>query len=204
MLCMLCMLWPGSAAAHRVTVFAWVEGQTVHTESKFSGGKRVNGGDVLVYDLAGNQLLSGKTNAKGEFSFKIPKKTGMKIVLKAGMGHRGEWTIPVSEIAPQESNPEPAVSQKMDSGIPEAQAAISPVSLPVSPLVSLAQIRRVVEQSLDQRLNPVLKMFAEAQDKGPTFRDILGGIGYILGLMGLAAYMHFRRKAGEIAGKKKG
>jgi nickel transport protein len=70
--------------------------------------------------------------------------------------------------------------------------------------VSLDQIRRVLDQSLDQRLNPVLKMLSESRDKGPTLRDILGGIGYILGLMGLAAYIHFRRKAGEITGKNKG
>ena len=47
-------------------------------------------------------------------------------------------------------------------------------------------------------------MLAESRDKGPTFRDVLGGIGYIFGLMGLAAYIHFRRKAGEISGKNKG
>ena len=28
------------ALAHNVTVFAWVEGDTVHVESKFSGGRR--------------------------------------------------------------------------------------------------------------------------------------------------------------------
>jgi len=193
---MLCMLWAGQAAAHRVTVFAWVEGESVHTESKFSGGKPVNGGEILVYDLAGNPLLSGKTDEQGEFSFKMPKKIGMKIVLQAGMGHRGEWTIPLSEVAPHEPNPEPAVSQKTSSTASEAREAASSVSLD--------QIRHVLDQSLDQRLNPVLKSLAETRDKGPTLRDVLGGIGYILGLMGLAAYIHFRRKTGEIAGKQKG
>jgi nickel transport protein len=195
-LAVLTVLWPGYAAAHRVTVFAWVEGETVHTESKFSGGKPVNGGEILVYDLDGNPLLSGKTNEQGEFSFKIPKKTGMKIVLQAGMGHRGEWTLPLSEIAPHEPKPEPAVSQETPAGMSEAGVPASSVSLD--------QIRRVLDQSLDQRLNPVLKMLSESRDKGPTLRDILGGIGYILGLMGLAAYIHFRRKAGEITGKNKG
>ena len=69
--------------------------------------------------------------------------------------------------------------------------------------VSLEQIRGVLEKSLDQRLNPVLKIFAESQDKGPTLPDILGGIGYILGLMGLAAYMHFRHKSAQIGAEKK-
>jgi nickel transport protein len=186
------MLWPGSANAHRVNVFAWMEGDSIRTESKFSGGKRVNGGEIIVYDLEGKPLLSGKTDADGEFSFKIPKKTGMEIVIQAGMGHRGKWTIPASEIAPP--GPEQTISRKTSA---TSKPQIGTTS------VSLDQIRSVLEHSLEQRLNPVLKMLTESQDKGPTLPDILGGIGYIIGLIGLAAYMHFRRKSAEIAAGKK-
>ena len=51
---------------------------------------------------------------------------------------------------------------------------------------------------------PVMKLLAESREQGPSLRDILGGVGYILGLMGLAAYLHFRRKAGELMNKGKG
>ncbi len=70
--------------------------------------------------------------------------------------------------------------------------------------VNLNQMRDVLDQSLERRLGPVLKMFAESQDKAPTLHDILGGIGYILGLLGLASYIHFRRKIREIDARKKG
>ncbi|MCG6877600.1 MAG: hypothetical protein LJE96_00350 [Deltaproteobacteria bacterium] len=192
----LCLLCPGTAMAHRVNVFAWVEGDTVHTESKFSGGRRVNGGEVLVYDLKGNELLSGKTNAQGEFFFKIPRKTAIKIVLKAGMGHRGEWTIPLSEIDPGKSESGPTVSQEKQKETSKAET--------VTPSVDLDQVRHALDQSLDRRLSPVLKRLAEVQDKGPTFQDILGGIGYIFGLLGLAAYIHFRRRAREMEAEEKG
>ena len=93
------LLLPRSQAlAHNVTVFAWVEGDTVHVESKFSGGRRPVAAPVEVYDARGNLLLKGVTDEKGEFSFKVPKKTEMKIVLLAGMGHKGEWTIPFSDL----------------------------------------------------------------------------------------------------------
>ena len=36
-----------SASAHRVNVFAWVDGDTIHVESKFSGGKKVKTGKVV-------------------------------------------------------------------------------------------------------------------------------------------------------------
>lgn len=182
----------GPASAHRAIIFAWVDGDTVYTESKFSGGKRVKGGDVIVYDLEGSQLLKGKTNNKGEFSFKMPKKTGMKIVLLAGMGHRGEWTIPLDEIQVVVTGETgTAVSKKTGEEKPEEQARKAPVSG-----VSPDEIRMAVEKALDRKLKPVLKMLAESKEHGPSVTEVLGGIGYILGLMGVAAYFHYRRKSG--------
>ena len=87
-----------SVDAHRVNLFAWVEGDTVYVESKFSSSRRVNKGKIIVTDPEGTQLLTGTTNENGEFSFKVPKKTELKIVLEAGTGHRAEWTIPLAEI----------------------------------------------------------------------------------------------------------
>lgn len=87
------------ADAHRVNVFAWVEGDTVHVESKFSGGKKVNAGKIIVIDPRGAELVKGTTNAEGEFSFKVPEKTDLKIVLLAGEGHRAEWTIDAAELS---------------------------------------------------------------------------------------------------------
>jgi nickel transport protein len=64
----------GAAHAHKVTIFAWAEGDTVYTESKFSGGKKVRNGKVEVFDNAGTLLLAGRTGDDGEFSFRAPKK----------------------------------------------------------------------------------------------------------------------------------
>lgn len=195
LLIIFCLFSPGPAMAHRATIFAWVEGDKIFTVSKFSGGKLVKGGEVTVYDLTGKQLLEGKTDDRGEFSFKIPKRTAMKIVLQAGMGHRGEWTIPASDLGGASGpNSEAAVSQKTGSKMPEVQA--------VKSSMSLEQIRCVVEQSLDQRLKPIMKILVDSRESGPTASDVFGGIGYIFGLVGVAAYFHYRRKPPEIEGKK--
>ena len=94
------LLWIGAASvdAHRVNVFAWVEGDTIHVESKFSSGKHVKAGKITVSDAEGTELLTGLTDENGAFSFKVPKKTELKIILEAGTGHRGEWTVAASEI----------------------------------------------------------------------------------------------------------
>ena len=192
---MACVLWTVPAMAHRSIIFAWVEGDRVFTESKFGGGKRVKGGEVIVYDPEGNQLLKGKTDDKGEFSFDVPKKTSLKIVLMAGVGHRGEWTIPVSELeGVAGAQVEITSSQKTARKKTRKQTEVSHLSS--------NKIRLTVEEVLDEKLKPVMKILVELRENRPTFRDIFGGIGYILGLMGVAAYFHYRRKSPEIDEKK--
>ncbi len=140
---MVCIAGTGPVMAHRAIIFAWVEGEKIFTESKFSGGRLAKEGDIIVYDLEGNQLLKGKTDDQGKFSFVIPKKIAMKIVLQAGMGHRGEWVIPLKEI---EDVAGTADSQKK----PEEKGKICNVTQ--------GDIRQVVEEGLDKRLKPVSKI----------------------------------------------
>ncbi|NDY74601.1 hypothetical protein G3N28_21780, partial [Desulfobacter hydrogenophilus] len=92
------ILSSGNALAHKVTVFAWVEGGTVLGEGKFSGGKKAQNAEIIVWSLNGKELLRTRTNKKGEFSFPIPARTAMRIELTAGMGHKAEWTIPLEDI----------------------------------------------------------------------------------------------------------
>ena len=96
----LALLIAENTYAHRVNVFAWVEGDTIFVESKFSGGKKVKGGTIVVTDASGAEMLTGTTNEEGEFSFKPARRTQLKITLKAGMGHQAEWTIPAEDFEP--------------------------------------------------------------------------------------------------------
>ena len=81
-----------------MNVYAWVDGDTIYVESKFSGGKKVKSGKIVVIDPQGVELLSGLTNDEGEFSFKVPKRTDLKSVLIVGQGHQGEWTLRADEM----------------------------------------------------------------------------------------------------------
>ena len=55
------------AHAHKVSIFAWVEQDTVYTISKFSGGKYVKHGKVSVFDEQKNKLLE-KLSIKDELT----------------------------------------------------------------------------------------------------------------------------------------
>jgi len=168
------------ALAHKVIIFAWVEGDTVFTESKFSGGKKAINARVEIFDKDGKKLLEGKTDNKGEFSFKIPKLTDLRIVLNAGMGHKAEWTVPESEI-------------REAGDILEKKSAVEP-SGPTTVGLSKEEVKKIIEDSLDKKLRPIVRMITESKNTKPSLTEIIGGIGYIFGLMGVALYFKNRRK----------
>ena len=185
--------------AHGVVVFAWVEGDIVHVEGKFSGGRKAVNSRVVVLDLSGNEILSGRTNGEGKFDFRLPDAQGLKIVLEAGMGHRGEWKISAAEIEEARSGAESEVHNPLPSAVksPEAHNAVSSNNEP-QPTVSaaeLAAIEAAVERTLDRKMEPLVQALAERSHQGPTVNDIISGLGYILGLIGIAAYVHSRKKS---------
>jgi nickel transport protein len=194
------LLTASTTLAHNVTIFAWVEGDTVYTESKFSSGRKAKKATVDVYDTTDTKLLSGKTDENGEFSFKLPKKEALKIVLHAGMGHGNEWIITTEDIAEaqtesSESTPD-FTSDHLKKPIPSKAPLLNKKSK--ENLISTDQkLQTLLEKMLDEKLSPILKKlsYLEAkQKKERGITEVLGGIGYILGLMGLAAFIHYRRK----------
>ena len=168
------------ALAHKVMIFAWVEGDTVFTESKFSGGKKVLHAPVVIFDKNGKKLLEGKTDNKGEFSFKIPKLSDLRIVLNAAMGHKAEWTVPESEL--REAG---AIVKKKNA---DETSGLTTVGL------SKEEVQKIVEDSLDKKLRPIVRMITESKNTKPSLTEIIGGIGYIFGLMGIALYFMSRGK----------
>lgn len=169
--------------AHKVNVFAWVEGDTVFVEGDFPGGKKSQDSLVEVFNPAGTKLLEGRTNKKGEFSFKIPERTDLKIVLTSSMGHKNDFIVPASDFKEVESSPSsPAQSF--------AESAKSSSAHPAD----LSQLEGMIDRALDRKLAPVIKLIRDTRREGPSITEIIGGIGYIFGLVGVAVYFNNRRK----------
>jgi len=92
------LILAGTAMAHKVSLFAYVEAGKVYTESYFSDGRPVAGGKVKVYDSSKNLLLEGVTDKEGLFNFDIPKVDDLTIVLDATMGHKNSYTLKKAEV----------------------------------------------------------------------------------------------------------
>jgi nickel transport protein len=183
--------------AHRVIIFAWAEGDTIHTESKFVPGRAVHDGQVQVLDNKTDRvLLTGKTDDQGKFSFQIPpeakaQKMDLKVVLQAAMGHQADWLLKAENYLPKASDSSAIPAKSAASGekkAPDLQCeSLGPVTL------DRQVLEQIVDQALDRKLAPIMEMLAESQVHKPSLPDVIGGIGYIVGILGIVAYFKSKR-----------
>jgi len=176
--------------AHRVNIFAYVDGNTVVTDSGYSRSNRVNKGVVEVYDAAsGELLLSGTTDEQGNYTFEIPEKAreqglDLRLLLKAGVGHEAEWVVKAEEFGAAPADEAPAAAT------PAAESGAAPAA--AAPM-DTAALKAAVDAVVKRELEPVKRMLADMSQPGPSVTEILGGIGYIFGLFGVAAYFKSRK-----------
>lgn len=179
-----------AANAHRVNLFAYVDGNSVFTDSGYSRSKRVHDGVVEVYAVdTGQLLLSGQTDGEGKFDFEIPaeareRRTDLRLLLKAGTGHQAEWTVRYDEFGAAKG-PFAAESDDEEHG---HLAVASPESASNGGTDAAA-----VEAVVRRELAPIKAMLTDLHQGGPGVTEIVGGIGYIIGLFGIVAYMKSRR-----------
>jgi len=179
------LLFTPYASAHKVNIFAYAEGDTVYTESYFSDGRKVTGGAIEVYDTQKNKLLDGRTDENGQFNFKIPKKDDLKIVLVASMGHKNSYILSKDEL------PDAVIANKKTK---PANAKKENAPEKITGQITPDQIKKMLDASLDQRLKPVMRQLAKAEQKKIYFTEVIGGIGYIFGIAGIALYFLSKKK----------
>ena len=75
----LIFIWATPVTAHQLSVFAWVEGETVMVEGRLPKGRHPQLGTVLVYDGKDRLLLTTKLRTDGTASFPLENwETGFR------------------------------------------------------------------------------------------------------------------------------
>lgn len=96
-LCIVLVGWmlvhPALALAHKINIFAYIDEQTVYTESYFSDGKPVSNGKITVVNQDKQLMVQGETDGQGLFSFPIAKQETLIIEIYGGMGHKNSFTL---------------------------------------------------------------------------------------------------------------
>ncbi|MFP4476674.1 MAG: hypothetical protein ACLFOY_14040 [Desulfatibacillaceae bacterium] len=192
---LLLVLSSAPVRAHRVIVFAWVEGGKVHVESSFPGGDPVVEGRVNVYDEQGNVVVEGKTDRQGRFSFAPPKIEDLRVEVVAGQGHMEDWTVRAGELPGVESARREAGDGKTEEHSHGVRAAARQ-GAPSGGVVSESSLERVEARlaAVEKELGGIKRELARANEKGPGMFDVLGGIGFLLGIFGAAALVKARNR----------
>ncbi len=168
---------PLQAEAHKIHVFAWVSGDTITVESNFSGNKPLLHGKITVKNnKSGKILLEGSGDDKGIFTFTVPteardQKANLLIVVSGSEGHQSKWLIPAAEYLSEEP----------------------PLATDNSVTLNNAELQEMIREILAKELEPIKRSLAENKQNKPGFHDIMGGIGYLLGLAGLVAWLKNRK-----------
>lgn len=176
------------ALAHKVGVFAYVEDGRIKGEGYFAGGDKAVNCAVEVLDASGRTLASAQTDAQGGFSLPLPAAAPpLTIVVQAGQGHRGDYTLTAADLGASGAGEDQAATTVQE---PAAKAEAAAPVAGVGP----AELERVINQALDRKLAPLTAQVAKlAGERGVGLAEVIGGIGYILGLLGLAAYIKARK-----------
>ncbi|MHC1789121.1 hypothetical protein [Solidesulfovibrio sp.] len=139
----------------------------------------------------------------------------------AGLIKAQEYLTAVTEAAPVPLPTSPA-TVTASATVPAAQAAVSglagtepapaggpmaadapvaasqsvPAALQAGPTVATmdpAALEALVENAVEKKIAPLRAMLVAGQEKGPGLSEIIGGIGWLVGLAGMAAACRSRR-----------
>ncbi len=201
----------GEGRAHRVNVFAFVDGGEVQVECAFSRNSKVRNGRLVIVDAETEEVIAeGTTDERGMFRFRpsdgfLATGRGLTIRLFAGEGHRDEWTIAAEELRALARTPASAAEAPPAGGAPATPPRSDPPEKAGKETgkearslsaVDSERLEAIMGDVLDAKLAPLKQALVrlEGEQDAPGLRDIVGGLGWILGLLGAAAYMKYRRQ----------
>lgn len=198
------LLLPTAAWAHRVNLFAWLEGDKVIVKCGFNRSTPVKGGKITVVDsIDGKLLAKGLTSDEGTYVFRVPDVVrlghGLRISVNAGEGHASEFEMSASEFYEGAALEAGFETARLDAATlnPENSAPSRPVAAlvgspqPSNGALSAEDVRKVVDKTLQKHLAPIHN--ALGTGAGIGLGNILAGLGWIMGIAGIICYFRARR-----------
>ncbi len=167
-----------SAHAHRLNLFATATDGLIAGNAYFSDERPAKGLAVQAFAPDGALLGETKTNGDGRFEYRPPSPSGV-VVLKAisGDGHAAEFTVSAEELSGAPAAPEVATTPTVTGGNEDA-------------------IERIVDEAVARQVRPLREQL-DAFERQVRIRDVIGGIGYIVGAVGLVALLKARKGNGR-------
>lgn len=186
------------ASAHRLKVFATAEGRKISGYAYFPGGGRAVRVPVLATGPGGEELGRTTTDEKGCFSLEAKWRCDHTLVVETPDGHKATYRVEAAELpsdlpplggAGRQGAPRPQGHGTGEKGQPQVAAG---------PVKSGQVLEDAVARAVARELRPLREQLERYEAKR-RLHDIIGGIGYILGISGVAFYLLARRRGGSSA-----
>ncbi|WP_415914819.1 carboxypeptidase regulatory-like domain-containing protein [Rhodopseudomonas palustris] len=175
------LLGPANQAlAHKMKLFATVEGAIVSGYVYFSPGGRAQDAQITATAPDGATVFQGRTDPQGGFHFEAQRRVDYRIAADGGDGHEAGFTIKAAELP--ESLPGDLTAGNATAPTP---SATMPPAVAVATAAPVPDLAALVEQSVARQIRPLREQLDSYQEV-VRWHDVLGGIGYIIGLGGLA------------------
>lgn len=170
-----------NSVAHNVVGGVYVNGLDIEGEAGFSNGAMAYEGTIVkVSDQAGTPLGEVLTDDQGFFVFTAKKRITHVFELNMGAGHILKMQLPAEELPDTLTKGMPVKNRSVTNNIPDANMTEQQVT-------SL-----MIEKAIAKQINPLRKEIRALKEKS-GLRDIIGGIGYIFGLLGLVVFLRERK-----------
>ena len=171
------LLFAAPVQAHKLKVFASAEGAVIVGTAYFSGGGKAMGIGGVVQAPDGTLAGTVRTDQDGAFRFTATSRMDHTITMDAGDGHVASTVVPAAELP---------------LSLPAGQASIAAAPAPVA-AASPADLD-AVEAAVARQIRPLRQQLDAYEDK-VRLHDVMGGIGTIFGLFGVAAWASARRRS---------
>lgn len=154
------------AYGHRINLLVLPEGARAMGHAYYADGTPASGASIAVHDVSGTVLAQLQTDAEGHFEFTPGGSGTFTFVVETDDGHRAEAAV--------------ALGAADTSTVPQPQ--------PAAAMRPGDEIERAVQRAIAP-----MRLQLDAYEQKTRFRDILGGMGYIVGVVGLLAWWKSRR-----------
>ncbi|WP_298940738.1 hypothetical protein [uncultured Psychromonas sp.] len=194
------------ASAHNVVGGVYAEGFTIEGEAGFSNGSMANAGTVVkVSDTSGTPLGEAMTDDEGYFVFIAKKRITHVFEINMGAGHILKMQLPAEELPDNlddksaslpSSNALASTSDITQTSVSDGQV-VKTNQATNNQTVTQKQIQNqitplMLEKAIAKQIKPLRREISALKEKS-GLRDIIGGIGYIFGLLGLVAFLRERK-----------
>ncbi len=175
----------GVAQAHKVVASVWADGDALEGEVGFSNGDMAAAGTpVVVFSASHEKLGETVTDQDGLFRFTPTQAVPHIFRVDLGAGHVANVRVEVDEL------PVSLTQDTKPVGGSGSVTAAPPSAIATN--TAAPELTAMIAKAVRREVKPLRKEIAAYKEKN-DLQAILGGLGYICGIFGLAFFVYGRR-----------